>query len=197
MILVVDKTQSAANDLADMFYYMGILASAHTPTTALSEISTAYRAVIILNPSSLPDKRDFLHRLRSYASSVPCFAVTNEPDETDRMIFDSVLNTTHYASKIYSKILEYTQNHHLLQPGKYRLAGIDASCDLMTSTYFTYSLKFTRTENMILRTLIRMYPNPMRAKDILKYAFRPTKLPEVSNIRTHISIMNKKGVCYG
>lgn len=192
MILVISTSKKNARALSDMFYYMGILASGHTPTEALSEISTAYRAVIVLNPATLPDKRDFLQRIRSYTLSVPCFAVTSEPDEIDRMIFDDVLGGSVYAPKIYSKIIEYSEAHRLPKPGKYKIAGIDASCDLSTSTYFTHSLKFTRTENMILRAMIRIYPNPMRAKEILKYAFRPSKLPDISNIRTHISVMNKK-----
>ena len=45
---------------------------------------------------------------------------------------------------------------------------------------------------MILRYLIAYYPTPQSAKRIVKYAYKPTKKPEISSIRTHISVMNKK-----
>ena len=45
---------------------------------------------------------------------------------------------------------------------------------------------------MILRYLIASYPTPQSAKKLVKYAYKPAKKPEVSSIRTHISVMNKK-----
>ena len=192
MILIIDTTKKNARALSDMFYHMGILANGLTPSEALSEISLIYRAVLIMNPNSLPDKRDYMKRLHSYASEIPCFAITDEPDETDRQIFDDVVGGGLYASRIYSRVLEFSKERGIRPPGKYRIAGIDCSCDLNIPVYFTEALPFTRTENMILRVLIRTYPNPMKAKAILKYAFRPSKIPDISNVRTHISVMNKK-----
>jgi DNA-binding response OmpR family regulator len=45
---------------------------------------------------------------------------------------------------------------------------------------------------MIIRYLIRTYPNPTSAQKILKHAYKASKQPDVSNIRTHISVINKK-----
>ena len=191
MILIINKSKKDARGLSDMFYFMGVLTSATTPHEALSEISTNYRAAIIMNPDTLADKEDFVKRLRSYAD-IPLFAITKYPDSTDKILFDGIIKNALFASKIYRCIIEYTESHALRNPGSYKLAGINASVNLYVPMYFNRGLPFTKTETMILRTLIKNYPTPTTAKDILKYAFRQTRLPDVSNVRTHISVMNKK-----
>lgn len=191
MILIINKSKKDARGLSDMFYYMGILAFGATPTEALSEISTIYRAVIIMNPDSLPDKEDYINRLRSYAD-IPVFAITDTRDNHDSILFDGIMKKGMYSAKIHKYISEYVTQHGAKLPGNYQLAGINASCDLSVPIYFFKALPFTKTETMILRTLIRTYPQPTSAKEILKYAFRSSKTPDISNIRTHISVMNKK-----
>lgn len=191
MILIINKSKKDAHGLSDMFYYMGILAFCATPAEALSEVSTNYRAVIIMNPNSLPDKEDYVNRIRSYAD-IPLFAITDIHDSHDSILFDGIIKKGIYSAKIYKYLSEYSIQHGKKLPGNYQLAGINASCDLRAPVYFFKALPFTKTETMILRTLIRTYPQPTSAKNILKYAFRPSKAPDISNIRTHISVMNKK-----
>ena len=191
MILIINKSKKDARGLADMFYFMGVLTAATTPHEALSEISTSYRAVLIMNPDTLADKEDFVRRLRSYAD-IPLFAITRHPDSIDELLFDGIIKTTSYAAVAYRYIRDYTEEHNLRNPGSYKLAGINASVELYAPMYFNKGLPFTKTETMILRTLIKNYPNPTNSKDILKYAFRQTRLPDISNVRTHISVMNKK-----
>ena len=191
MILVINKSKKDARSLAEMFYIMGVIAYPVTPSEALSEISLLYSAAVVMNPSLLADKEDYVVRLRSYAS-VPIFAFCDEPDSADRIIFDGILKPTSYASSIFTAISSCNDSRGLRAPGIYRLSGIDASYALKTPIYFGKPLPLTKTEAMILRTLIRTYPYPMGAKDILKYAFRQGKTPEASNIRTHISVINRK-----
>lgn len=191
MILIINKSKKDARGLSDMFYFMGVLTAATTPHEALSEISTNYRAAIIMNPDALADKEDYVRRLRSYAD-IPLFAITGHPDGLDKLLFDGIIKNGSYAAKIYRCILEYTEAHALRKPGSYKLAGINASVDLSVPMYFNFGLPFTKTETMILRTLIKNYPTPTPSKDILRYAFRQARLPDISNVRTHISIMNKK-----
>lgn len=191
MILIINKPLKDARNLSDMFYYMGVLAYAATPSDALSEISGIYRAVIIMNPNTLADKRDYVARLRSYVS-IPIFALSDTDSSEDKIIFDGVMRRGAYASTILSFIDEYSDRLGITSPGTYKLAGINASVNLYTPMYFNKALPFTKTETMILKTLIITYPRPLEAKEILKYAFKPSRTPELSNIRTHISVMNKK-----
>ena len=191
MILIINKSKKEARGLSDMFYYMGILAYGVTPAEALSEISPIYRAIILMSPDNLPDKEDYVARLRSYAQ-IPIFAMTASHDNHDVILFDEVIKKGTYASYIYKSICDYSYKYGTKLPGSYQLSGINASCDNIAPLYFFKALPFTKTETMILRTLIRTYPQPTSAKEILKYAFRPSKIPDISNIRTHISIMNKK-----
>lgn len=191
MILIINKSKKDARGLCDMFYFMGILTAATTPHEALSEISTNYRAAVIVNPDTLADKEDFVRRIRSYAD-IPLFAITKHPDSLDELLFERIIKNSSYAAKIYRYICEYTDANGFRTPGSYKLAGINASINLYAPMYFNKTLPFTKTETMILRTLIKNYPTPTSSKDILKYAFRQTRVPDISNVRTHISVMNKK-----
>ena len=191
MILVVDKSKRNASSVADMFFYMGILAKATTVQESFAEISDIYRAVVIISPESLPDAEDYIKRLQTYNSSVPFFAI-GEPSYESRELFCRFFHRGTYASSVMSGILEYTLDKGLPQPGDYKLAGMDLSCDIPVPTYFWTPFPLTKTEAMIVKYLIRTYPEPTTAEDILKYAYKDSRTPEISNIRTHISIINKK-----
>lgn len=191
MILIINKSKRDARALAEMFYYMGELAQGVTPSEALSEISPIYRAVIIMEPEGLADAEDYIARLTSY-TKLPIFAITDAPSAKASMLFDGILQKDAYAARIYSEITSHAKRNRLQAPGSYTLAGIDASIDLGFVEYFGRPIPFTRTEAMIIRTLIRLYPLPISSKDILKYAFRPARMPELANVRTHISVINKK-----
>ena len=191
MILIVDKSKKNAASISDMFFYMGVLSKPSTIAETFSEISNIYRAVLILYPETFPDPEDFVKRLRSYSSTIPIFAI-GSPDKSYSDLFAYVFADGTYAAAVMTKILEYTLDNYLPQPGDYKLAGMDLSCDISTPTYFWTPLPITKTEAMIIKYLIRTYPRPTSATEILKYAYRESKTPEISNVRTHISIINKK-----
>lgn len=192
MILIIDKSKRNATNIANMLYYMGVLATPTVPKDALAEISTAYRAVVISNPDALADKVDYVRRLRGYAPSIPVFAICDCEDEYDRAIFEEIFPMGIYGARLLSAISEYTEKCRLNTPGIYRLAGIDASCTQSCPTYLSSPLPFTKTEVMILRVLIRTYPLSVKPAKILEYAFRESRTPDISNVRTHISIINRK-----
>ena len=193
MILVIDKHKRAARNLSDALSYMGFISFGATPTEALSEISTLYRAVIITSVEALPDAEDYVRRLRSYACSVPVFAIFDSPENNKYShLFAACFKRGCYASKLAESIIRYCDDAEIYLPGHYALAGIDISVDLRTPTYFFTPLPFTKTELMILRYLFRIYPGTAKSEKILRYAYRPGKRPDPANIRTHISIINKK-----
>lgn len=192
MILVVDKHKRAARNLSDALSYMGFVAMGVTPSEALSEISTLYRAVIITSVEALPDPEDYVTRLKQYAKDVPIFAIFDSTDNKYSHLFATSFRRGGYASRLAEGIIRYCDDNELSMPGHYALAGLDISVDLRTPTYFFTPLPFTKTELMILRYLFRIYPATAKSEKILKYAYRPAKRPDPSNIRTHISIINKK-----
>ena len=193
MILVIDKHKRAARNLSDALSYMGFISVGLTPSEALSEISTIYRAVIITSVEALPDAEDYVRRLRSYASIVPIFAIFDSPENNKYShLFSASFKRGTYASRLAESIILHCDDMDLSLPGHYALAGLDLSVDLRTPMYFFTPLPFTKTELMILRYLFRIYPATARSEEILKYAYRPAKRPDPANIRTHISIINKK-----
>lgn len=191
MILIINNNRKDAQRLSEMLYFMGVVSYAATPTEALSEFSIGYSAALIMNPNTLADKEDFVSRLRKYAN-LPIFALSDTHDAVDSLIFEGVIKWPSYASKILSYLTDFCASRGFRAPGTYKLAGIDASVNLTTPIYFSKALSFTKTELMILRTLIVTYPTPINAFVILKYAFKPNGKPDIQNVRTHISVMNKK-----
>lgn len=187
MILVIDKSKRQRDTITDMFYYMGVLAYGTSPMEALAEVSHLYSAVLVSSLVGVADARDYLEKLRSY-SGIPIFALTDEPIP----YFDGCFGRNIYSSTLAVSVAKYQRERGERTLGVYRLAGIDASADTAYATHLDRKLGFTKTETMILRYLIRSYPNPASAKDILKYAFRATRRPEAASVRTHISVMNKK-----
>lgn len=193
MVLIIDSAKRNARSVCDIFYYMGIPSFAASPSEALSEISPIYKAALILDPEKLADAGDFVTRLRRYNSLLPVFAISAEPmSKSMTHLFDGCYSESISSAKLVEEIIIYQINKHLPIIGNYKLAGINASCDTYTPTVFDKSINLTKTETMILRYLICTYPNPTSAQDILKYAFKQTKKPELASIRTHISVMNKK-----
>ena len=192
MILVINRRRKDAVAVSEILYYMGILSRACTPVEALNEISTKYKAVVIMDPEKLPDAVDYLKRLKSYAS-VPTFAVSDKISHYEyKDIFDGVFNFSILSTTLIRGINEYCKIRELPLVGDYRVAGINANADQRAVRFFNDTIKLTRTETMVLRFLIRSYPLPVDANDILHYAFKISKLPERASIRTHICVINKK-----
>lgn len=191
MVLIISSSKRRAQVINDIFYYMGIPSYAVTPTEALSEISGLYRAALVLEPQELADAESFIAKLRSYVSSIPIFAISDTRD-FPAYIFDDCFSDSIYSSTLIEEIVKYQSERGLPLSAHYRLAGIDASCDRERITVFGETIAFTKTETMILRYLIASYPKPQDAKSIIRYAYRPTKKPELASIRTHISVMNRK-----
>lgn len=187
MVLVIDKSKRQRDTITDMFHYMGILSYGVSPMDALSEVSRMYSAVLVSSLVGVADPRDYISKLRSYAN-IPIFALSDEPNP----LFDGCFGQNIYSSTLAIAVAKYLTEEGERPIGIYRLAGIDASADITTATYFDNDLSFTKTETMILRYLIKTYPTPVPAKHILKYAFRATRRPEIASVRTHISVMNKK-----
>lgn len=187
MILITDNNKKRRESVSEMFYYMGILSYPTSPIEALSEISTEYSAVLVISDEGIHDLDDYIGRLRSYAP-IPIFSLFEGQDE----LFDAGFNYTSYSSTVALGIAKHLSERGLRVLGTYRLAGICADADAPIPTYFDKPLKLTKTETMILRYLIRSYPNPTSPTNVLKYAFKASRRPEAASVRTHISVMNKK-----
>ncbi len=193
MLLIISQSKKTARSIAETFHYMSILSYGATPHEALSEISELYRAVLIINPEGFADIIDYVNRIKSYKSDVPVFAVLDgEPPSFYPEVFDACFTKPSFTPALAEKIIRYANDNNRASIGDYYLAGFDASSHTVGVYYFHTKVGLTKTESMILRYLIRSYPIPQRAESILKYAFKPSRAPEASSIRTHLSLMNRK-----
>lgn len=189
MILVISKNLKTARAVSDMIYHMGILSHEELPESAAAEIDMRYRAVLLVFPEEIHEVGDFVKRLRGYTAS-PIFALTRELRGAP--FFDGTYDFGISSSQLIRAITEWERNAEAPLIAAYRLAGIDASADLKSVRYFNTDIPFTKTEKMILRYLIRSYPEAASAQSILKYAYRPGRAPLSTSVRTHISKINAK-----
>ena len=169
MLLVISQNKKNAKSIADTFHYMSILAYAAYPHEGLSEISNIYRAVLILNPNELADCVDYVNRLKSYRSDIPVFALLSSvPEPYYSEIFDKCFTIPTFTPQIAESIIDYANKNNKAKIGDYFLAGFDASSHNLGVNYFYDKINFTKSETMILRLLIRKYPNPVSCKEIVK-----------------------------
>jgi hypothetical protein len=152
--------------------------------------------VIILEPEGINELISFTQNLRKLSLGTPIFAVCDETktdiDRIPKWCFDRIFSDNDYSSNVYYAINEILESKGLPKIGFYRLAGIDASVELDGVYYFDEKIKLTKTETTILRYIMRSFPVPCPARDILTHAYKSKDKPELSNIRTHISMINKK-----
>ena len=192
MLLIIDKSKASARKLADTLYYFGLPTLAATPREACSKLNFEFSAIILLSPSGLADIPDFVSHIRSAAISTPIFALSDKPSFFEYSAYFDGVYKSGYVSELIDNIREYCKSHSLKIPGNFRIAGLDASITLPECTYLWRDISLTKTEKMILRVFIATYPRPLSARDVLNLAFKKSKVPEPSNVRAHLSIMNKK-----
>ena len=191
MILIISNTKEDASCVSEMMLYMGVLSHPVRASDAFSEISDKYRAVMIISADKIQNLENYLKELSGFLVDIPVFAFGLE-DETLSHCFSSVFSEKEYLSDVLAKIIRYANENDLPCPGEYKLAGLDLSYGLKAPMYFDTEFSLTRTQAMILKFLIRSYPTPATPEDILKYAYKESRTPEISNVRTHLSIINKK-----
>lgn len=195
MILFVDKTGRRAKTAAQIFNFMGILATGATPSAAQSEISNRYNTIVIFSPEDITAADELISNLKRLSLGAVIIAVSDVNHNEGIFTipsFDLLIRGEISSSELYAKIAELRKNYEKPPLGEYKLMGLDASVSNKSLLYFDTPIALTKTELMITRLLIKSYPNPLQAKDILKGAFKPDKLPLLSNVRTHVSIINKK-----
>ena len=191
MILTVNEFDKYGYGISDMLYYMGAVSLFTTQKRAILDLSENVKSVIILNSDSLTDKSGFAEIMRSYTDA-PIFAISDSPEYDDRYIFDKVFILPLSAPEILDEIRRYSVLRGLAPPAEYKTEKINASIDSAFPKFSGEALPFTKTETMILRTFISHHPSPLKAERILKCAFRKRRMPDLSCVRTHISIMNRK-----
>lgn len=189
MLLIVSNTIMQAEDLSDMMNFMGILSVAETASQAIFEICANYRAVIVINPYFLEEKIENSLLERAEEANIPIFSIGRCYDYEK---YSCNLEQNLHASEILDRVIEKCKALNCDIPGEYKALGIDVSCARQEAIFFSKKISLTKTELMIVRALLRLYPKPAKAEKILKLSFRKKRSPDEGSIRTHISKINKK-----
>lgn len=188
MILVISSSSSLGAVYTNALRFFGLIAYQEVPTRALSEISPATSAVLIISPHLLADEADFVKRIKSYNKSVPVFAIR----DAEHSAYELCIPSAASGSEAYLAMQDYMKSVGLKPLGLYKLAGLDVSIGQRVQSYSFLDIKFTETELFILRYLIKTFPIRQGARDIIKYAYPKSALSSDAVIRTHISKINRK-----
>ena len=193
MLLIVARSKRLAMPINDILYRTGVLTHLVKPIEAFNDVSYAYRAVLVMEPQTFPDIEDFISRLREYVGMMPIFSISREgPKNPCAHLFDKSYKIAIMSANLLSDISAVCARMGMPSIGDYRFGGIDASADMKKALYFDREIDFTRTEMMILRYLMRVYPVPQDSRKIVNHSFRPGKQPMPETVKTHVSALNKK-----
>ncbi len=190
MLYIFSNDRNDASVVAEIFYYLGIVtASMAYSDWSGGDIPQCYRATLLISPDNSPAV-GLIVKATLRAGAIPfVISDTVTPELPDGAI--AVPSSCAYPA--LPAFIEDTM-HRLGKraPGEYLAAGI-CSHRLDPLVFADgRTLKLTKTELMIVRYLCASYPERRCAAQILSFAFRGSKRPEVSNIRTHVSLINKK-----
>lgn len=191
MLLIIDTKARRGESYADSFWWMGVLAIHDKPIDALSKISPAVGAVLIVEPTTLPDAKEYVGRIRALCRSVPVFALSTTP-LSDPTLFADVFRPDGYTSTYLSRMRDAAAMAGVRPVGVYRLFGMDISCTEDAIRYKRKTVAITKTEAMILRYLFLSYPARASARQILLHAYRRDKHPDRAAVRAHVCALNQK-----
>lgn len=191
MVLIIDTSKENGNVIADIMRYMGFLAYATTPLTALGEYSNLYSAVLISNPERFPDIEDYVRRLRMIDSRASLFSISVGVNPHPEL-FNINFRNNIYSSTLAREMTKYAEKHGPKSIGLYRTNDLMVSAGMHEITYNGKILDFSRTELKIVKFLAHTTPQPQMTETIIKYIYSPYNHPEPSGLRSHISRINSK-----
>jgi len=191
MILILSEDACARKTVSDMLYILGVICDEHSTSDEILPSASLYRAVFIALPGeNIEGYKQFVRRR---LGNIPIFTVLDRYSLRDsRSDIEYAFKYGEGIPQILSSVIKICKSRSLPPPCEYKRHGLDASFDLCGVYYNGRLLSLTKTETMIIRALIISYPKPLYASGILTLAFRSSRTPEVANVRTHISVINKK-----
>ena len=188
MLLILSDNKSTAETVCNIFYYLGVLSYAESYGTVKAEDINQSAAVLMLHYGT-PQSSGFLDLMRDYLTDKPLFACESGTDSSDR----TELKIHRFASDLsFPEIAAELIAGELSCLGKYEAAGVCADRKNVYATVDGKELRLTKTELMIVRYLCATYPLRQRAERIRSFCWRSARMPEISNVRTHISVINSK-----
>lgn len=189
MILIVTNKERSSESLCSSLGYMGYLAVGVTEKEISATLDERFSACIIPDPESLASAEDTVKRIHALKGDIPIFALLDTPSYAP---YTRIMQRGATASELIRAMIRYSEEYGTKRIGMYSAMGLDLSPERTGSEYYFSEISFTRTEAQIIRLLIASHPAECSAELIVRYVFRPSRRPEVSSIRTHISAINKK-----
>ena len=118
MLLIISESKHQAEDLSDMFNFMGVLSIAASPEESAFEISEIFRAIIVLSPKKIKECDALYQLLISYGNHVPIFTIGARKEKFEQ---EFILEEELSASEIFESIKLCCYDNGFSVPGDYRL----------------------------------------------------------------------------
>lgn len=187
MLIITDFNKDRREALAELYHFMGVLTYATSPNELKYEIDPGASAILFASTDGIDSDGRLIKDLREY-TDLPIFAIT------DTVIggFDMTFSCSETYPDILYGIRDFGRKSASRVIGEYERCGICVSAFEGDQSFLDEPLPLTKSEIMILRYIVATYPRPASAANILRYAFRSSRSPEISGVRTHLSVMNKK-----
>ncbi len=191
MILISGSDEGIRQTVSNMLRLLGAVCEEREFLDEATANDSMYKAVLLVCPSE--NITPCLDIIEKRLGNIPTFTLLDRFCGTPSrartaLAFSTSVGLPQALDSIISECLRLGRT----PPCRYRLLGIDASLKQDGVYYLGKKISFTRTEAMLLRVLLLAHPRPLYAKALLSLAFKPSRTPELANIRTHVSVMNKK-----
>ena len=192
MILIIGRSLDAMLTAKDILGYMNIISDTVLSKDALAIAGERHKGVIIVGRDALISPEEYVRELRGQIGGAPVFAIREDLNPEVFDVFDGIYPPSVYSSRLVTDMMRLAELRAVTPPGRYRLGELDADSRMADATLGGEPLGLTKTEAMILRAVMAVYPEMLSIEDILRLAFRTGRQPESSGARTHICSINRQ-----
>ncbi len=191
MILLYGKDDGIRKTVCNMLHLLGAICIEGDDNQPLPVSPSLLHAQIILSPEY--DIRQTIVKIRDRHPSAPLFTLLDKhPAAPSRALVDKAFSSEVSIPHALFGIIEDCRHLGRTPPCSYEALGIRAHINTDGVYYLGRKISFTKTEAMLLRALLIAHPKPLYASALLSVALSPSRELDVANVRTHVSVMNKK-----
>lgn len=192
MILLVGRSRGLCDTVGELLQRMGYISEQVLPEEAEARLCPRHHAVLLLGRRVCEGVGEFVGRLRAVGGNIPIYAIRDDFSPEEHSVFDGVYANSVFSAAAVGELATLAVSRGLVPIGEYISGGIDARVNGREVKLCGEPLGLTRTEAAVLRYLIAVGGEGIRASEILTGLFRPSRRPTEASVRTHISSINKK-----
>ena len=192
MIMITSNTPELARTAREIFFTMGYLSDTASPCDAPLLLCDRHRAVVALGRESERGWHEVVSAVRLIHGEIPFIAIREDITGGTLAAFDRVYPNSVYSALAVGELRALARSRGLMPVGEYSVSELCASVEGGAPSFAGKPIGLTKTEAMVLRTVIAFGGEGVSVPVILSHAFRTARAPSEAGVRTHISSINRK-----